>query len=95
MNNTGKKYGGRVKGSKNLLTNSSKEIVKSIIEKELDKLPELLANLTPAERVTALIKMLPFVLPKQSELSIEAPIHQLRPISLTLIEEPLKIEGND
>jgi len=95
MNTTGKKHGGRVKGSKNLLTKSSKQIVQHIIENELEALPGLLANLTAAERVTALIKMLPFVLPKQNEISIDTPVHQFQPIALTIVqEEPLKIGEN-
>lgn len=95
MNNTGKKFGGRVAGVSNKTTSESKAIVQKVISNELDSLPELLAKLSAKDRVNALIKLLPFVLPKQAEISIDTPVHQLRPISLTIVEETLKLESNE
>jgi hypothetical protein len=94
-NNTGKKFGGRVKSTPNKTTQQSKEIVQKVISNELENLEVLLSKLSAKDRVNALIKLLPFVIPKQQEISIDTPIHQLQPIVLTVIEEPLKLVANE
>ena len=94
-NTTGKKFGGRRSGVPNKTTQQSKAIVQKVINNELDNLEVLLSKLSAKDRVNALIKLLPFVIPKQQEISIEAPVHQLQPITLTLVEEPLKIAANE
>ena len=93
-NTTGKKFGGRRSGVPNKTTQQSKAIVQKVIDNELDNLEVLLSKLSAKDRVNALIKLLPFVIPKQQEISIEAPVHQLQPITLT-INEPLKISANE
>ena len=93
-NTTGKKFGGRVKNTPNKTTQQSKAIVQKVINNELNNLEVLLSKLSARDRVNALIKLLPFVIPKQQEISIEAPVHQLQPITLT-INEPLKIAANE
>ncbi|ELY2009098.1 hypothetical protein [Flavobacterium psychrophilum] len=70
-NTTGKKYGGRSKGTPNRSTAETKELLKMILGKELDKLGVMLEQLEPMERVNALSKLLPYILPKQQEMSIE------------------------
>ncbi|EKT4498923.1 MULTISPECIES: hypothetical protein [Flavobacteriaceae] len=70
-NTTGKKYGGRSKGTPNRSTAETKELLKTILGKELDKLGVMLEQLEPMERVNALSKLLPYILPKQQEMSIE------------------------
>ena len=92
-NTTGKKFGGRRSGVPNKTTQQSKAIVQKVINNELDNLEVLLSKLSAKDRVTALIKLLPFVIPKQQEISIEAPVHQLQPMTLTIVEEPLKISN--
>lgn len=93
-NTTGKKFGGRRSGVPNKTTQQSKAIVQKVINNEIDNLEVLLSKLSAKDRVNALIKLLPFVIPKQQEISIEAPVHQLQPITLT-INEPLKIAANE
>ena len=93
-NTTGKKFGGRRSGVPNKTTQESKAIVQKVINNELDNLEVLLSKLSAKDRVNALIKLLPFVIPKHQEISIEAPVHQLQPITLT-INEPLKIAANE
>lgn len=70
-NTTGKKFGGRSKGTPNRSTAETKELLKTILGKELDKLGVMLEQLEPMERVNALSKLLPYILPKQQETSIE------------------------
>lgn len=94
-NTTGKKFGGRVKNTPNRTTAQSKDIVQKVINAELGNLETLLSKLSAKDRVNALIKLLPFIIPKQSEVSIDAPMHQLQPLTLVLVEEPLKLVSNE
>lgn len=70
-NTTGKKYGGRSKGTPNRSTAETKELLQIIVNKELDKLGVILSKLDPTDRVNAISKLLPYILPKQQEMSIE------------------------
>lgn len=70
-NTTGKKYGGRSKGTPNRTTAETKELLKTIVGTELDKLGVLLEQLEPMERVNAISKLLPYILPKQQEMIVE------------------------
>jgi hypothetical protein len=67
----GIKTGGRAKGTPNRTTAETKEILLTTIGKELDKLGTILEKLEPIERVNAIAKLLPYILPKQQEMSIE------------------------
>ena len=67
----GFKTGGRVAGTKNRNTTETKELLQTIISKELDKLGLLLSKLEPLERVNSIAKLLPYILPKQSEIKSE------------------------
>lgn len=69
-NTTGKKYGGRSKGTPNRTTAETKDLLQKIVGKELDKLGKILEQLEPIERVNAISKLLPYILPKQSEVAV-------------------------
>lgn len=69
-NTTGKKFGGRMAGTPNRTTAETKEIIQKVVGKELDKLGTLLSKLEPIERINAISKLLPYILPKQSEVAI-------------------------
>lgn len=58
---------GRPKGSLNKTSAETKEILQSIVSKELDNLEELLNKLEPKEKIDAIIKLLPYVIPRQTE----------------------------
>lgn len=70
-NTTGKKFGGRTKGTANRTSSNTKELLQKIVGKELDKLGFLLEKLEPIERVNAIAKLLPYIVPKQSEIKAE------------------------
>lgn len=70
-NTTGKKFGGRTKGTPNRTTAETKELLLQVVGKELDKLGALMVKLEPLDRINALAKLLPFVVPKQSEITID------------------------
>ena len=66
-NTTGKKFGGRKKGTPNRLTKELRSTLKDILYQELENIPEQLDLLEPRERLLILIKLMPFILPKVSE----------------------------
>lgn len=68
-NTTGKKYGGRKKGTPNRLTKDLRFLLKEILHKELEKTEEYLEELEPKERLEMIIKMMPFILPKVNNTS--------------------------
>ena len=63
-NTTGKKYGGREKGTPNRLTKELRTILKDVLYNELEKIEELLESLEPKERLELVIKILHFILTK-------------------------------
>ena len=68
-NTTGKKYGGRQKGTSNRMTKELRSILKDILYQELEEIEERLDVLEPKTRIELLIKMMPFVLPKMNTVS--------------------------
>lgn len=87
---------GRPKGSLNKTSVQTKKIIEKLVASELKNIDSLLEQLEPHERVNALIKLLAFVIPKNSHIEIDAPaLNQLQPITLTIVEEPLKIAANE
>tara|TARA_B100001939_G_C16598504_1_gene469983 strand:+ start:217 stop:462 length:246 start_codon:yes stop_codon:yes gene_type:complete len=68
-NTTGKKYGGRKKGTPNRMTKELRSILKDIIYQELNDIEKRFEELEPKTRIELLIKMMPFVLPKTNAIS--------------------------
>ena len=68
---TRKKTGGRLAGTPNRTTSETKDLLQKIVGKELDKLGKILEQLEPIERVNAISKLLPYILPRQSENTIK------------------------
>ena len=60
----GVKTGGRKPGTPNKLTSELRVKLKTIVEAELEALPEQIAALEGKERIELLIKLIPYVLPK-------------------------------
>lgn len=59
-----KKTGGRKPGTPNRTTAQLRDLLTATLEDELLRLPELLEALEPAKRIEALIRMLPYRLPR-------------------------------
>jgi hypothetical protein len=68
-NTTGKKYGGRQKGTPNKLTKEIRTVLKDLIYKELDEIKEHLDSVEPKQRIEIIIKLIPYVLPKVERIS--------------------------
>ena len=60
----GQKTGGREQGTPNLLSKEMRAILKGIIAKELELIPETLEKLEPEKRADLVLKLLPYVLPE-------------------------------
>ncbi len=61
---TGKKTGGRQSGTPNKLTKELRSVLKGIVNKEIEGLPERLKELDTEKRIEMLVKLMPYVLPK-------------------------------
>lgn len=61
---TGKKTGGRQKGTSNKLTRELREALKDVVYSEIETLPDRLKELDNDKRIDADIKLMQFVLPK-------------------------------
>ena len=68
-NTTGRKHGGREKGTPNKLTKELRNVLKDIIYNELESLEEKLDELAHKERIELIIKLLPYILPKLENIS--------------------------
>lgn len=62
---------GRSKGTPNKSTVEARDLLQKVVGKELDKLGMILAKLDPLDRVNALAKLLPYILPKKLETVVE------------------------
>ena len=58
------KTGGRVAGTPNRITTRVRWVIAEALEREMENLPALFESLTPRERLFALVKLAPFVLPE-------------------------------
>ena len=68
-NNTGKKYGGRKKGTPNKLTKELRSILKDVVYNELENIEERMDQLEPKQRIELIIKLMPYVFPKIDSIS--------------------------
>ena len=68
-NTTGKKYGGRQKGTPNRITKELRSLLKDVMYDEIGTLQERLDALNPKERLELLIKLMPYALPKVTSVS--------------------------
>ena len=64
----GIKTGGRKQGSKNRLTGTVKEMLHLAIKNEIQHLPRTIEMLEPREKVDAIIKLLPYLIPKADQI---------------------------
>lgn len=69
-NTTGKKFGGRTKGTPNRTTAETKQALQNVLSKQIDSLQTTLNKLSAVDRVNALSKLLPYILPKQQDIAI-------------------------
>lgn len=59
----------KTKSKEQTLTAELRDTLKTIMQKEIEKLPETLGQLEPKERVNVICKLMPFVFPKVNTVS--------------------------
>ena len=71
-NTTGKKFGGRQKGSSNQITTKTKEAITTLIEDSLEGLKSDLQQLSAKERLVIISGLLKYIIPtlKAQEVSV-------------------------
>lgn len=82
----GIKTGGRTKGTLNKTTTETKEVLTKIVCNELDNLNDLLEQLEPKERLDVIIKLLPYIVPKQTEMTVENKETEIKPVVIEFID---------
>jgi hypothetical protein len=55
-----------------VLTESLRERLKTVMQKEIERLPETLEALDPKERINVICKLMPFIFPKIESVSMSA-----------------------
>ena len=68
-NTTGKKYGGRQKGTPNRMTKELRVLLKDIVYQELEEVQERFSLLEPKQRIELIIKLMPYILTKVNNIS--------------------------
>ena len=67
-----KKVGGRKTGEPNRSTKEIRSLLRAFVEKEIEVLPQTFNGIrSPERRLELIIKLLPFVVPKAQEISLE------------------------
>ena len=61
------KTGGRQKGTQNKITSEMKETLKKILEPEIKNISLMLENLESEKRLNIIIKLLPYIMPREKE----------------------------
>ena len=81
------KTGGRKTGTSNKMTTELRDKLQSIIEMTVDELPKLLEQMAPEERLKALTALLPYVVPKLSNVEVSGTDNGTIRVSLNLNPE--------
>lgn len=92
-NTTGKKYGGRKKGTPNKTTAEVRERFKGLIENNLETLQNDIEQLEPKDRVKMLMELAKFVLPTLKSTELKAN-DNLQPINIIDLGKGKKPEND-
>ena len=65
------KYGGRQKGSLNRIPSNLKATIQGIVERQFETLEEDLEQMDAKDKVSLVLKLVEYVLPKQRETKID------------------------
>ena len=87
-NTTGMKYGGRKKGTPNLVTQDIREAFQKLIEDNLPQLEKDLASLEPKERLKMIVDLSAYVIPKLKQIDIESETFRvgITPITISFLD---------
>ncbi|MGQ8336871.1 DUF5681 domain-containing protein [Sunxiuqinia sp. A32] len=79
--------GGRPKGSKNKATENLRDVISGVLSKEMTptKLKNILTKLEPKDRLSYMIKLADFVLPRLKQTDLNLEIDNLSEEQLTIL----------
>ena len=67
-----KKTGGRKAGIPNRTTQEMRDFLQSFLSRKFDDLDEAFEMLEPKDKISAIVKMLPYLLPRQMQMDLNA-----------------------
>ena len=89
------KTGGRKANKPNKVSAQSKEVLQNLVSSEVLKIPDLLDKLKPKDRLEIIIKLIGFVVPKQTKIELETDLpDRFTPVVVNMViaePEPLKL----
>ncbi|NRT11153.1 hypothetical protein [Flavobacterium sp. 14A] len=87
------KTGGRAANTPNKVNGQAKELIRSVVDAEIARIPALLDKLKPKDRLDVVIKLMSFVVPKQTKIEIDIEEKRFTPliINIQAPPEPLKL----
>jgi hypothetical protein len=83
-NTTGKKFGGRKKGTPNKLTGDMKETLRCVLTDNLERLETMRDEMSIKELIDYTRSILPYVLPRQNDISFDDHTERLPIINITV-----------
>ena len=89
----GRKTGGRRKGATNKVTKELRLVLKELLEKEFANIDKVLNQLEPADRFNLLIKLLPYAIPKYSDMALPENTDKNNQNHIDMIERMI-VEGS-
>ena len=78
------KTGGRKANTPNRINAEAKQVIQDLVNIEVNKIPQLLEQLEPKDRLEILIKLIAFVIPKQTKIELEPDEMRFNPIIINL-----------
>ena len=59
---------GKPKGASNRTTKQTKELIANLLQKEMENIEEYKAKVTPIEWLNILVRLVPYIVPKQAQI---------------------------
>jgi len=93
-NLTGKKFGGRKKGTPNKVTDKVRSQFEELLSKNLNTLQDDIEALEPKDRIKVMLELAKFVVPqiKAFEVDFNDTTQEVKPIEIKIIEPIYKTE---
>lgn len=83
---------GRPKGTPNKSSQEVREFMQSFLSEKFENLDEIYSQLEPKDKINAIIKMLPYVVPKQMQMDLMATVETKPTLDLSkLTDEELHL----
>ena len=84
------KTGGRTANTPNKINAQAKEIILTVVNDEVAKIPSLLDKLKPKDRLEIVIKLMSFVVPRQTKIQLDTELTVKPDLSILSTDELIK-----